>query len=66
MSPVSSPHNILEEGLLSIEFISEDSRLNTSVITGKWISEFASQIGTGATGASARLRWCVKVVNDEL
>ena len=68
-SPESSfgtSQNRGEEVLLSIEFISGDSRLDTSTIAGKRISEFASQDGTGAIEDLTRVRLYVKVVNEGL
>ena len=65
-SPESSfgtSQNSGEEVLLSIEFISGDSRLDTSTIAGKRISEFASQDETGAIEDLTRVRLRVKVVN---
>ena len=68
-SPESSfgtSQNRGEEVLLSIEFISGDSRLETSTVAGKLISEFASQDGTGAIEDLTRVRLYVKVVNEGL
>ena len=65
-SPESSfgtSQNKGEEVLLFIEFISRDSRLDTSTIAGKWISEFARQDETGAIEDLTRVRLRVKVGN---
>ena len=65
-SPESSfgtSQNRGEEVLLSIEFISGDSRLDTSTISGKRISEFARQDETGAIEDLTRVQLRVKVVN---
>ena len=62
-SSFGTSQNRGEEVLLSIEFISGDSRLDTSTIAGKRISEFASQDDTGAIEELTRVRLHVKVVN---
>ena len=52
--------------LLSIGFIRGDSRLDTSTISVKRISEFASQDGTGAIEDLTRVQLHGKVVDEGL